>query len=75
MTDFAPGLPDPSVSHEIRPTEKHETWDYVLQEHQAEKRGLHHDLRLGDPKTGHGHSWAIPPEWPKPGTEDRKSVV
>ena len=67
MTEFAPGIPDKETSHELRAVEKPERWEYVLHEHDALRRGKHYDLRLGDPKTGHGHSWALAPEWPKPG--------
>lgn len=67
MTDFAPGIPDKNVTHDLRTVEEPEPWEYVLHEHDALRRGKHYDLRLGDPKTGHGHSWAMPTDWPKPG--------
>lgn len=68
MSEFAPGIPDKETSHELREVTKPEPWEYVLHEHDALRRGKHYDLRLGDTKTGHGHSWALAPEWPKPGT-------
>jgi len=43
------------------------TWEYGLHEHDADRRGLHLDLRLGDPATGHAHSWALQPKMPAPG--------
>ena len=62
MTEFAPGIPDKETSHELRAVEKPEPWEYVLtRARRALRRGKHYDLRLGDPKTGHGHSWALAP--------------
>lgn len=63
----APGIPDRNKIHELPDILTPTTWEYALQEHLADKRGLHFDLRLGDPETGHAHSWAMEARWPKPG--------
>jgi len=47
-----------------------QVWEYVLQRHltpKGEKHRTHWDLRLGDPKTKTGHSWALPKGLPGPG--------
>lgn len=67
MPEFAPGIPSKETVHALPTVRRPETWEFGLHEHHAEKRGLHYDLRLGDPKTGHAHSWAMPAKWPKPG--------
>ena len=64
---YAPGIPSRDVSHELPKVEEPKTWQFVVHDHKAERRGRHFDLRLGDPDTGHAHSWAMPAEWPKPG--------
>lgn len=68
--EFAPGIPK---SREVRPIpsvhpRRPEVWGVATQVHQAERAGLHTDLRLIDPQ-GHAHSWALPKtrELPKPG--------
>lgn len=61
------GIPDRSKVHELPVVEKHTEWEYGVHSHDAERRGEHLDLRLGDPDTGHAHSWAIVGEIPKPG--------
>jgi len=63
----APGIPDRGKIHELPTIQDPKTWEYGLHEHDAERRGLHYDLRLGDPDTGHAHSWALHAELPKPG--------
>jgi hypothetical protein len=67
LAEYAPGIKQKGLMHEIREVEKPEFWEYVLQKHLAKKRGKHYDLRLGDPETGHGHSFALPGKLPKPG--------
>jgi hypothetical protein len=57
--EFAPGIPLPTTIHKIRTVTQPEVWEFVIQEHQAKRAGKHYDIRLGDPKTGHGHSWAV----------------
>lgn len=43
-----------------------ELWEFAIHHHRADRAGPHFDLRLGDPKTGHGHSWAVR-KLPEPG--------
>ena len=63
----AKGIPSRSTYHPL-PTIKQPTlWEYGVHRHEATVRGLHHDLRLGDPKTGHAHSWAVENGLPSPG--------
>ena len=38
---------------------KDKVWEFVVQRHDADRAGLHYDLRIGDPETGFGHSWAV----------------
>ncbi len=67
MVEFAPGIPSKSKVHDLPIIERPITWEFGVHEHLAHRRGPHYDLRLGDPKTGHAHSWALPTKWPKPG--------
>jgi hypothetical protein len=67
MTEFAPGIPSKQISHELPEVSKPTKWEMVVHDHAAERRGRHFDLRLGDPATGHAHSWAMPAKWPEPG--------
>jgi len=66
--EFAPGIPLDKKLHPIRKvtTETEDFWPFVVQEHHAARAGKHFDVRLGDPQTGYGHSWATR-ELPKPG--------
>lgn len=64
---YAPGIPSKTTSHELPTIEKPTTWQFVIHDHHADRRGQHYDLRLGDPETGRAHSWAMPPKWPEPG--------
>jgi hypothetical protein len=65
--EFAPGIPSKDVVHALPEIQKRTTWEYGLHEHDAVSRGPHHDLRLGDPETGHAHSWALGMTLPRPG--------
>lgn len=67
MIEYAPGIPHKDISHELPEVKKPTTWQMVVHDHHAEKRGRHFDLRLADPKTGFAHSWAMPAKWPEPG--------
>lgn len=69
MPEFAPGIPSKETVHELPKIEHPALWEFGLHEHHATKRGLHYDLRLGDPKTGHAHSWAMQAKWPAPGEQ------
>ena len=57
--EYAPGIPNKETFHTIRTGIDPKKWEFVLQKHDADKAKTHYDLRLGDPETGHGHSWAI----------------
>jgi hypothetical protein len=67
--EFAPGIP---IDRQIKPIEKvkqndpNPTWDLTISKHPAAKRGDHIDLRITDSRD-RAHSWALPPELPKPG--------
>ncbi len=65
--EYAPGIPSKETHHPLPTVSSPKTWEFGVHEHHAEKRGLHYDLRLGDPETGHAHSWALPAKWPAPG--------
>jgi bifunctional non-homologous end joining protein LigD len=67
VPEFAKGIPSKETVHEIPHVTSPRVWEFGVHRHEAEKRGLHFDLRLGDPKTGHAHSWALHPELPAPG--------
>jgi hypothetical protein len=57
--EYAPGIPSDREVKPIPEAGKPKVWEFVIQEHKANRAGQHFDLRLGDPKTGHGHSWAL----------------
>lgn len=57
--EYAPGIPAKKRMVKIRNIKKPEQWEFVVQKHKAKRAGEHFDFRLGDPKTGHGHSWAM----------------
>ena len=65
--EYAPGIPSKTTSHELPKLKKPVEWEYAVQQHKAERRGEHFDLRLGDPETGRAHSWAMQVKLPKPG--------
>ncbi len=50
----------------IVPIDKDTYWEGGIHHHFAERAGEHYDLRLGDPKTGFAHSWALR-RLPEPG--------
>jgi ATP-dependent DNA ligase len=64
--EYAPGIPAEKRVEKIPSISKPKVWDVAIQRHDAKKRGLHYDLRLVDPATGHAHSWAAQ-TLPKPG--------
>lgn len=65
--EYAPGIPAKETSHDLPEVKAPTTWEFAVHDHDAERRGRHFDLRLGDPDTGFAHSWAMHAEWPKPG--------
>jgi hypothetical protein len=67
VKEFAPGIPSKERSHELPEISSPTTWQFGVHDHNAERRGRHFDLRLGDPETGDAHSWAMHTSWPKPG--------
>ena len=56
ILDFNLKPPLPTI--EVKPGEEPVKWEFVIQEHFAKRSGHHYDIRLGDPKTGYGYSWA-----------------
>lgn len=67
--EFAPGIPRAKRVYAMpvgnKPTQK---WTLSIQKHDADKAGLHWDLRLVDTNTGFAHSWALPKaKFPTPG--------
>jgi hypothetical protein len=65
MKEFAPGIPYHKGISEI-PEKSNKVFEYAVQKHLADRAGLHYDVRLGDPKTGIGHSFVVR-TMPKPG--------
>jgi len=65
VPEFAPGLPSKAKTTNL-PSVADKRWPLVVQEHHAERAGKHFDLRLGNPGSGIGHSWALR-KWPDPG--------
>jgi hypothetical protein len=63
--EFAPGLPQKGVKTALPSSEKLQEWEFVVQEHLADRRGRHLDLRLAPPG-GVGFSWVVN-EIPKAG--------
>lgn len=70
--EFAPGIPLSRVIQPVPEVKKPRTFEFGIHAHHAERAGEHFDLRLGDPSTGHAHSWALK-YLPKPG-EKRLAV-
>jgi len=70
--EFAPGIPLSRAIQPIPAVREPISWQFGIHAHHAEKAGEHFDLRLGDPETGHAHSWALK-YLPKPG--DKRLVV
>lgn len=64
--EFAPGIPAGRVIKPIPKIVGPEEWKLTVQKHDADKAGIHYDVRLNDPATGHAHSWALR-HLPKPG--------
>jgi hypothetical protein len=64
--DYAPGLPSKSDMGHAEKLRVGQLLDYVVQRHQAERAGLHHDIRFGNPEMGL-LSWASRKGAPEPG--------
>lgn len=62
--EYAPGIPDKEKKHKLKSisrfTDDDEVWEFALQKHDADQAGEHKDLRLGDPESDTGYSWAVP---------------
>lgn len=72
-SEFAPGIPASRTIQELPKIEKPRTFEFGIHHHFSEGAAKEHfDLRLGDPSTGHAHSWALK-YLPKPG-ETRLAV-
>lgn len=72
QAEYAPGIPSKSSVHPLPKIGKPRVLEFGIHEHLAEKAGPHFDLRIGDPDTGHAHSWALR-HLPRPG-ETRLAV-
>ena len=59
VEEYAPGLPRKKKITNPPKVSKPEMWMSVIQSHVADVAGKHFDLRLGNKKTGIGHSWAL----------------
>ena len=71
--EFAPGIPISRAVRKIPTVKRPRVWEYGVHAHRSEGPAKEHfDLRLGDPRTGHAHSWAMK-HLPKPG-EKRLAV-
>lgn len=57
-SEFAPGLPNKDQVGLLPNFSSPRKWEFVIQDHRAEKAGRHFDFRLG-PKGGKGFSWVI----------------
>jgi len=64
--DFAPGLPSKKNLGDVTKLKPGQQVDFVVQQHDAERAGTHHDVRLGTKDTGL-FSWATRKELPAPG--------
>lgn len=62
--EMALGIPNRSMMASIPTVNSSQMWEYVLQEHNADKAGLHYDFRIG-PKDGVGFSWVLKNGLPK----------
>lgn len=58
MTEYAPGLPSKQHYGDIMTLPEDDIATLVRQRHQADKAGLHEDLRIGTPAGM--LSWAVP---------------
>lgn len=64
--DFAPGLPSKKETGDLSKLKAGDIVDFVVQRHNAERAGAHHDVRFGTKDTGL-FSWATRKDLPKPG--------
>ena len=59
QAEEAPGIPDRGMMRTIPKITEPKEWEYAIQEHFADRRGKHYDLRIIDPKSGVAYSWAL----------------
>jgi hypothetical protein len=64
--DFAPGLPLKKDFGDLTKLKPGQQVDFIIQKHEAERAGTHHDVRFGTKDTGL-FSWATKKELPEPG--------
>ena len=57
--EFAPGIPLARTVQKLPTFKAPNVWEFGVHRHLADRAGEHFDLRLGDPSTGHAHSWAL----------------
>lgn len=65
LNEFAPGIPQKGSKIALPTSQKLQQWDFVVQEHYANRKGYHQDWRLAPPG-GVGYSWVVN-EVPTPG--------
>ncbi len=66
QADYAKGIPDKQDYGDLSQLPVGQLLDYITQKHQADRAGLHTDLRFGTPDTGL-YSWAVRKGMPSPG--------
>jgi hypothetical protein len=64
--DYAPGLPEKANLGDLKKLKPGQVVDFIVQQHDAERAGKHHDVRFGNKDLGL-FSWATKKELPKPG--------
>jgi|AntRauTorcE11897_2_1112592.scaffolds.fasta_scaffold01629_12 hypothetical protein len=57
MSDFAPGIPDKKDFGNI-PRAQNTQWTLNIQRHDADRAGVHYDIRLSPPGADEAYSWA-----------------
>lgn len=66
--EYAPGIAQKGKVTPLPKVDKPRPFHFVVQDHHAQRAGRHFDLRLGDPRSGIAHSWALPKaHMPEPG--------
>ena len=66
MPQTGMGLPNPQDYGDLSKLKAGQLLDFIIQEHAAQKAGLHQDIRLGSPELGL-YSWATRKGLPEPG--------
>lgn len=68
MPSQALGIPDPTNYGQLEKLQVGQLYDWIRQRHQANRSGLHEDLRIGSPELGM-YSWAARKGLPEPGAK------